>query len=60
MFSYIHSDADDVFNWSGISSYMLSPVVSSIGTGDSGEESCGICLYSAYGEMPVKINAITL
>ena len=44
-----------VLNPSGISSYMFSPVVSSIGTEASGKESSGIRLYSAYGEITAKI-----
>ena len=52
---YIHSIVVAVLNTSGISSYMFSPVVSSIGTEASGKESSGIRLYSAYGEITAKI-----
>ena len=55
MFFYIHSVVVAVLNTSGISSYMFSPVVSSIGTEASDEESSGIRLYSAYGEITAKI-----
>ena len=55
MFSYIHSVVVGLYNVSGISSYILSPVVSSIGTGASDADSSGVRLYSAYGAMTVKI-----
>ena len=59
-FSYVNSSGDVVHNSSGISSYILSPVVLSMSTGHSGEGSSGVGLYSAYGEMPAKIEKITL
>ena len=52
---YIHSVVVAVLNTSETSSYMFSPVVSSIGAEASGEESSGIRLYSAYGEITAKI-----
>ena len=55
MFSYIHSIVVSLYNVSGISSYILSPVVSSIGPGASDADSSGVRLYSAYGAMTVKI-----
>ena len=54
MFSYIDSVFAARFNASGISSYIRSPVVSSICTEVIGEDSSGIRLYSAYGTMTAK------